>query len=107
MKEVDSKTMLSHGRDMITMDNFMSKYANSKKWMDVRKNSVDTRVFFKKVQEKLSESKYNMAIVTEMHGWPALQKMYEEGQHGALIDAYVLAQLCCGTKSSQRIWFGE
>ena len=25
-----------------------------------------------------------MAIVTEKHGWPALQKMYEEGQHGAL-----------------------
>ena len=48
-----------------------------------------------------------MTVVTEMHGWPALQKMYEEGQHGALSDAYVLAQLCCGTKSSLRIWFGQ
>ena len=107
MKEVGSNTMLSHGKDMITMDNFMLKYGNWKKWKDVRKNSVDTQVFFKKVQEELSERKYKMVVVTEMHGWPALQKMYEEGQHGALTDAYVLAQLCCGTKSSQRIRFGE
>ena len=38
MKEVGSKTMLSHGRDMIMMN--MWKYGNWKKWMDVRKNSV-------------------------------------------------------------------
>ena len=45
MKEVGSKTMLSHGRDMITMDNFMWKYGNWKKWKDVHKNSVDSSVF--------------------------------------------------------------
>ena len=107
MKEVGSNTMLSHGKDIITMDNFMFKYGSWKKWKDVRKNSVNTQVFFEKVHKELSERKYKMAVVTEMHGWPALQKMYEEGQHGALTHDYVLAQLCCGTKSSLRIRFIE
>ena len=81
MKEVGSNTMLSHGKDIITMDNFMFKYCSWNKWKDVRKNSVNTQVFFEKVHEELSEREYKMAVVTEMHGWPALQKMYEEGQH--------------------------
>ena len=57
MKEVGSNTMLSHGKDIITIDNFMLKYGNWKKWKDVHKNSVNTQVFFKKIQEELSERK--------------------------------------------------
>ncbi len=67
MKEVGSDMMLSHGKDMNTMDNFMLKYGNWKKWKDVRKNSVDTQVFFKKVQEELSERKYKMAAITSKY----------------------------------------
>ena len=42
MKEVKSNTMLSHGKDMITMNAFMGSYGNWNEWQDVSKHSVDT-----------------------------------------------------------------
>ena len=85
----------------------MWKFGKWNEWEYFRKHSLGTQVFFKKVQEELNESKCKMPVITKIHGCPALQKMYKKERHGALIDAYVLAQLCCGTKSSQRIRFGD
>ena len=55
----------------------------------------------------MNERKYKIAVITEKYGWPAIQAMYKEGQHGALTDAFVLAKLCCGMESSLRIRYGE
>ena len=71
------------------------------------KYPVDTQDFFKKVQAELDERKCKMAVITEKHGWPGIQDMNKKGQHGALTDAFVLAHLCCGKKSSLRIRYGE
>ena len=68
---------------------------------------MDTQDFFKKVQAELNERRYNMGIITDLHGWTEIQDMYKKGQHGALTDAFVLAQLWVGKKSSLRIWYGE
>ena len=71
------------------------------------KQRVVTQDFFKKVQGELNERRFKMAIITEQHGWQNIQAMYEDGQHGALIDAFVLSKICCGMESSLRIRFGE
>ena len=57
--------------------------------------------------KELNERRYGMVTITEKHGWPSLQERYKNGQHGALTDAFVLAHLCCGKKSSLRSWYGE
>ena len=76
-------------------------------WKDVSKYPVYTQDFFKKLQAELDERKCKMAVITEMHGWPAIQDMYNKGQHRALTEAFVLAHLCYGKQSSLRIRYGE
>ena len=90
------------------MNNFMRMYgSNWNEWKDVSKYPVDTHDFFKKIQAELDERKCKIAVITEMHGWPAIQDMYKKGQHGALTDALVLAHLCCGKQSSLRTRYGQ
>ena len=68
---------------------------------------MDIQDFFKKIQAELNERRFNVGIITDMHGWTEIQDTYNKGQHGALTDSFVLAQLCCGKTSSLRIRYEE
>ena len=107
IKRVGSDTLLFHGEDMLCMDPFMGSYGKEDEWRRYSKYRVNTGEFFKKVQREINVSKFKMSVITKQYGWPAVQALYEEGQHGALVDAEVLSMLCCGKESSLRIRFGH
>ena len=107
IKRVGSDTLLFHGEDMLCMDPFMGSYGKEDEWRRYSKYRVNTGEFFKKVQREINFSKFKMSVITKQYGWPAVQALYEEGQHGALVDAEVLSMLCCGKMSSLRIRFGH
>ena len=61
------------------MNTVMGSYGKWNEWKDVSKYPMDTQDFFKKVQAELDVGKCKMEVITEMHGWPAIQDMYNKG----------------------------
>ena len=98
-------TILCHGQDMKCIDPFMARQGLEADFMECTKFVVDTGEFFKNVQSEIGERKFSMKAITHEYGWKSLQDVYQTGAHGAQVDAYVLAQLCCSGHSKLRIRF--
>ena len=111
IESVGADTVLFHGEDMLCLDPFMANHGKDEEWGRCSQFRVNTGEFFKQVQNEINEKKFKMSVITALYGRPALVDIYEEGQHGALVDAEVLGQLCCGRASRIRVrfahWLGQ
>lgn len=80
------------------------RHAKDEQFYHLVEAIVDTRGFFKLLQEERGEKKHGMEAIVNTYGSQEDRDRYNRGAHSALIDALSLSKLCGAMKEDFSNW---
>ena len=90
----DNPVVLFHGDDEHCLIPFLIDHGLDQRFYDLVGSIVDTRGFFKMIQENRGEVKYGMEKIIQDFGSQEDKELYKKGAHRALTDALLLSRVC-------------